>query len=678
MAETDNDPHARAPQPQAGWADRLREFFTPFRDAWTVVKLCRFSVISVLTGIAFMMIVPQGVDVLVMLSEASPGTKAGFMVAVSLWTLSIWYFCRVIVSVRYPDWPPHTEDPRRDRVINFMQKHFPRALGLVAILSVALALALGDRHLGEGSRGDLTTLALVSVALAVVFYAFVVLRRRVFGLPANDRPFEQPGMPAPTRIVVVGACAAAVLVGALFSVRGINHAAAPWLGSPTIVLLAAAAWVPLGSLVIYGAAFYRAPALLLIVLWLAFCTIFNNNHVVRRLDTVTPPPTSVASVVTAVPKSGDKTYVIMVAADGGGIRAAYWAGTMLAALHDRYADFSSHLVAVSGVSGGSLGAGVYATLYAQRNAPRTGRLCAPAKGGEALTPYAQCVLAKDFLSPTLATMLFPDFLQRFLPFSVTYFDRGRTLEEAWELAWSGVMRNDALEAPFGALGSGQDRVPALILNSTDVDAGNRLIASNLALQPLDARDLGRLTGTVRLSTAMHNSARFTYVSPAGKLEGGGQVVDGGYFENTGATSLLDVLRAIAADDGLRKSVVPIAIHLQNSPESDKETPKAIRITSEIWAPVQTLAATRGAHGDWAALALKSAVESMNGTYIHVTVKKTNVGLPLGWALSEPARREMDRQRNEQVCSASSQLALALDKVLKPGRPDACPPPQPKP
>ena len=61
------------------------------------------------------------------------------------------------------------------------------------------------------------------------------------------------------------------------------------------------------------------------------------------------------------------------------------------------------------------------------------------------------------------------------------------------------------------------------------------------------------------STAAHNSARFTYVSPAGKLVSSGEksqnrshsgkksqnrgyVIDGGYFENYGALTALELAR----------------------------------------------------------------------------------------------------------------------------------------
>src|SRR5690606_37338373 len=58
--------------------------------------------------------------------------------------------------------------------------------------------------------------------------------------------------------------------------------------------------------------------------------------------------------------------VFVVAAAGGGLRAAYWTALLLAEMDDRTCgQFGRHVLAASGVSGGSLGLALYA---AQRRA----------------------------------------------------------------------------------------------------------------------------------------------------------------------------------------------------------------------------------------------------------------------------------------------------------------------
>jgi hypothetical protein len=90
--------------------------------------------------------------------------------------------------------------------------------------------------------------------------------------------------------------------------------------------------------------------------------------------------------------------------------------------------------------------------------------------------------------------------------------------------------------------------PVLLLNATHEETGKRIITGHVLIERdvfIDSLDLlGVLQKDVRASTAAHNSARFTYVSPAGDLGNGhGWVIDGGYFENYGALSALELARA---------------------------------------------------------------------------------------------------------------------------------------
>jgi hypothetical protein len=131
--------------------------------------------------------------------------------------------------------------------------------------------------------------------------------------------------------------------------------------------------------------------------------------------------------------------------------------------------------------------------------------------------------------------------------------------------------------------------PALFLNATWVETGKRLIASNVQIVVAgaeedfaDVEDAQRFFAprSLALSTAAHMSARFTYVSPAGTLvkdgKVHGRVVDGGYFENSGATTTLEVLLTIdqlALEDKRWKKVDPIVIHISNEPVDPRPAPK---------------------------------------------------------------------------------------------------------
>jgi hypothetical protein len=283
--------------------------------------------------------------------------------------------------------------------------------------------------------------------------------------------------------------------------------------------------------------------------------------------------------------------LLIVATAGGGIRAAYWTATILERLER---DLSREklgfpekeiltenlmrnlLFAVSGVSGGSIGAAAYAAWVHDHEINRTEQLP---------TSYLQ----EDFLAPGLAAMVFIDGPSNILP-DFGQIDRGNALELGLEYASRTKNDKDGLLSHkflsfFPAIR--QDTVlqwrPALLFNGTHQETGRRIITSHLKIERdvfLDSYDaLQVLNSDVRLSTAAHNSARFSYISPAGNLQSAtspihnrGYIIDGGYFENYGALTALELARkAIDAVDpdygkpGHRSKIKPVILQISSDP-----------------------------------------------------------------------------------------------------------------
>jgi hypothetical protein len=177
------------------------------------------------------------------------------------------------------------------------------------------------------------------------------------------------------------------------------------------------------------------------------------------------------------------------------------------------------------------------------------------------------------------------------------------------------------------------------------------------------------------------SARFTYVSPAGLLPDGGHVVDGGYFENSGAATALEILYEVEAAIDERhwpEPVVPIVIEIRNGPTVEKpdtrkdggDTPKDALHTrkdsgdaekktkreflGEVLAPINTLMHTREARGTFSQEAIESEQQSRQDLHPELTLPNrllfglhdSPVPLPLGWMLSGGAAKEMRRQMSE--------------------------------
>lgn len=278
--------------------------------------------------------------------------------------------------------------------------------------------------------------------------------------------------------------------------------------------------------------------------------------------------------------SPDSSPVFVVAASGGGLRAAYWTALLLAELDDvTCGQFSRHVYAYSGVSGGSLGVAAFAAL---RVAPED--LATPCSAWRG--PKMRHMLSQDFLASVAGNALFVEPLQRVLHVRVGD-DRGSVLADAWSRAWdesvpysTSLLSRPFLEV-FDAKASAGRVAPAVFFNATHVETGRRAVATNVRIPLPGVEDLliaPSLKRSTHLKThgltvvdAALNSARFTYVSPAGTTWGcfrspkadspedecgepgmqyrlWGRLVDGGYFENSGLATLTEVMHELGVGD----------------------------------------------------------------------------------------------------------------------------------
>jgi len=271
--------------------------------------------------------------------------------------------------------------------------------------------------------------------------------------------------------------------------------------------------------------------------------------------------------------------VFLVAAAGGGLRAAYWTGGLLAAMDDRTCGrFGDHIFAVSGVSGGSVGLSAY---LAQRKVWAAKPEAERCQGGR--VEELQRFLRRDYLGPVAGSLLFAEVAQAFIPFSYLRMERGTTLADAMAHGWRDTFRGagaDLLERPFLDVMSVRPddsfRMPAVYLNATTVESGKRAVAANVQLGAMRADPLffeANVSRGTRLQTtdlslvdAAVNSARFPGISPPGKVMGcfpmpghvagtedacrdagfgvWGHLVDGGFFENSGLETLMDAWREL--------------------------------------------------------------------------------------------------------------------------------------
>ena len=475
-----------------------------------------------------------------------------------------------------------------------------------------------------------------------------------------------------------------VLFAVVTWVRGFPLA----IGSAAVLALGLAGWATAGSLLLFLTQATRFPILAASLIVALLCSGVMENHAMRLLGK--PEPEFVQARVKpgsepigeafdqwrtlAKKPDASEPPCLIVAAEGGGIRAALWPAIVLGTLQDlslqRGAgrpDFSSHVFAISGVSGGSVGAAVF------------GALCADGRERGKMRERAAAICGKDHLAPAIGALLYPDFTQRFLPWSL-FRDRASAFERSWEDAWGDEKEfgRNRLAEPFSRLwkNDGTRWQPALLLNATMVENGKRGLFSSLPIltgpggQFIDAHDLhahlresGPGAGAwqdVPLSTAAHASARFPLVSPPGRLPSGARVVDGGYFENSAATTALDLLNGITKQldrtgaatriiflflryaDGPGLTDLPPPNPRPPSPVLPAEDPQLCpkkNVLNEIGGIAGAVLATREARGSYAQDAIfrrylaRENIEVRSFTF-------RGERIPLSWSLSQRSCDDM--------------------------------------
>lgn len=711
------------------------------RTLGRVLWLARFSVAFTAIGTVALLFNDQAQEVLREFAARRGHVRdivhlAILLLATLLWCWNVWAWARMLTSLRMPGAPFPGRSELAMRVV------VPRVLGAIAAFAVPVAMWQASNAYVEHAfvfARELRIVAGIMFAGAIAFVAFIVFRRRfaLFGVRRDVKDAalgaltwrELPTFDRLTLWITAGTTVA------LFTLFALDAATtAPWFGAAPILLAALAAWVPFGSLLVWLSQRWQGiPLFALFLLAAVVFGLWNDNHALRTLAGTIPastraedcdPPEQRGATPATPPRyplcayarkwlaqrgdeiaahnrqTGEPYPVYLVAASGGGIRAAYWTATLLGFRHDRDPAFNRRTFAISGVSGGSLGAMAYVGLLRAQGSDKAPPHCG---GRYAQQPTADCAsqfLAGDFLAPTLGALLYPDLVARFVPFPVPHFDRARAMERGWELRWASVMRgrgDDWFAASYESLADpdpATSAVPLLLLNVTTVEGGKRALLSPLPVRPREFPDTVDLRAQIGKplsnSAAAHLSARFMYVSPAATVTapGGataGHLVDGGYFENSGATTLLDVfvaLQAAARERDMAAAIRPVAIVIENDPYADApadtdppalEPARALSWLVETRSPPVTLLHTRDARGTLAQAALRRAVlwpgggmppgafefyrpdSAVRETRADPATMATEppapqrIPLPLGWMLSDPARMVLDQQVVQQTC-----------------------------
>jgi hypothetical protein len=711
-----------------------RSRFTPaYLFEWLAIGLdhCKPIRVSLLV-LAFATIVVSNVDqaselfLIAMWADPSSIRYLSLLMTSALAGIAIWYTAHYAYRLIYPRWPS-----LQDARAAVLRRWIPLVLGSLVPLLVLFGYLMALRGTPHPScttveqchRRDVRVTGLLAEA-AVMFMIFIGWRwllKRSGQTPAEKRVASMTALGMLPLSIFLATLILNLMLTVLIVIQPRQF---DGMGSLAVLLISGSFFCMSGGFLCMLADRRGVPLLSLLAL-MAVClhaTHLNDNHRVRQYASMSthqrpdaPPPDNrpdFESYAHAWLQSRCMPQhvcpVIMVSSEGGGLRSAAWTAMVLSrftALVDRVLPpnggepmFERYMFAGSGVSGGSLGLAAY--VEALQVKPATGELA------QVRTEH---MLNHDFLAPVMANTWFVDFTQRWLP-GALFDDRGRALTRAWEQA--AQAENMDFARPFSSLyehadGSVAAHVPALFLNSTTVGQGWRFVQD--PFRPFTdspwttAYDGSRwLDPRVPLSEVVLNSARFTYLSPAGTLQtalkqgetpptpAGFQLVDGGYFENSGTTTLREIiqrLRSIAAEQ--HQPLQIIVLHISNDPSlhdfvdahdprqplplysaACPRVPSPTELSSygEATAPLVALLDTRDARGEYARAQLLSSLQIQHGDpgdgdiLWHMRLCPGNYPLPMGWTISPPVFAEMHRQLEQNYPLAS--MAAWLGQQLR--------------
>lgn len=633
-------PGQTAPEP--AWQAFLLWLLSPLKWLWSIARL--FHSVLAPTSVALILIIAallllvfheQGKDLAIALVEDAGNLLrwALFLIATLWWSVQSWLWSRIALDRRFG--PVENLDPKSEKLAQaigsdrtcsaiFLIKWVPR---LYAFLVFVLAVVAIYNAGGRNTVAFWLFLVLGAAVLAALWQRREILERRKSQTDSKpglvrrladidpDRADAIMGRSGGARILAWTALGLAIATTALVAIDAVGVGA--FLGAPSISFLAFASMlvslgIPAGLSVRYGFPFITTLLILVGVLGGLLPDAHTIPMVTASLaeNTSTPDRDAKPGEYTArrTLEDGWKTWhglsrtdaprpITFVATAGGGVRAALWTSIVL----DR-AGFATtnrnHLFAISGVSGGALGATLYqAWLGAGRPSPAESCLAQEQNDGVAgagdFRHVAACALTFDQLGPAFAAALYGDLLYTFLPLPPLP-DSARALTNAWERGWRRAVAcpgggtscdaAGAFERNFLSTWNTKEWMPALMLNGTHVQTGKRIITSDIRLHTTTIEDAWDFHAVTRrdISTSMAalNASRFPGLVGGGAMTHDGKrwghIVDGGYFENSGGQTLGELARDVlgkAAKQDVK--VRPIFIEIVSDPDLEPHNYKRL-------------------------------------------------------------------------------------------------------
>jgi hypothetical protein len=599
-----------------------------------VLWVVRVPLATTALGILLLGVAPQAQDIFVEFAHPPLLWRALLMVwflfvLTAVWAMPTHYAARTLLNTdsRFLRASHDERAAGQSPCLERSAKYVPRLLGLLTFVAVEFAIlrsymnlpTLDEREVITAVNWALIEVALVVAAGAAAYLVWVVKRPRRLMLPGWMRwvnaklgiiwRFVAPGRlrdSADEESRDVGRFLLAVIFVVFVGIF--------WFGAVRIASIFPRAlavpfilggWLPFLSYLAGVGRQIRGPLIVGLFAFTALLTlVLGDNHSVRVIDADNVAGASVNKDPVALqdalrqwmrenqcePQNGDETRVgncprpIIIAAAGGASRAGFFMATVTGYFMDEASRngldpdaVRQRLFAISGVSGGSMGAVmVTAALNAKTDTNKHPCIEAPVDQwwGQTVGNWRDCfeaLASGDFLTADFFGFAFNDAL----PFGL-WRDRAAVLEDSWSHRYRQVAaaanksatppKCQGLDCPFLSLRPRPGHwIPLLVLNGASEATGRRIVTTSLAMtytpqakgpnscptavgqgpcplfvqadsfhellrHPVSVAHGWRSLGSferyllrdtagddVLLSTAAHNSARFPLISPPGSI-----------------------------------------------------------------------------------------------------------------------------------------------------------------
>lgn len=362
--------------------------------------------------------------------------------------------------------------------------------------------------------------------------------------------------------------------------------------------------------------------------------------------------------------------VYIVLSNGGASRAGKWTSSVLSFLQDTsyhaqdpHDSFKEHILCIAGASGGSVGNSAFYSLLSASHDKKI--------EPDSFSTHTRLFFETDFLTFTLARLLGTDIFRHLIPFNLPLDNRADALENVISKGSADELLNSYFGKPVSEVFDTTGALPVLFINTTQVDNGMPGVISSVMLPDnsqrqdvlalVDSMGIKAGRGDLRLSTAAILGSRFPYVSPAGKVFDR-YYVDGGYFDNSGAGTVLEFiheLNAFMADSTqveilkLRKRFTFHILHITNSEIRHRPAQDIHPLTNDLLAPVLTLAGMQGSSTSIGNGILINAFKQFNSDTANAMIVYSlydetwpdsgayEEGYPMSWVISDYQLQRMD-------------------------------------